>query len=291
MISRYIIVGSNSALAVEFSSFLSSLGVYLIGVSKSKNKNPYLSKTYTPFQFTKFVSGNNLTQADVLVYFAWQTPNRSEVGTETYQESQSLLDLQYYLNALSQKCYRKFVFISSAGAVYGNSSSINTEECQPMPLTQYGIEKVSAERMLCQEILAEKLLICRISNPYGFKTLPDSGIGFIDRAMHGIRQNHQVDVFGSGIVERDFIHLLNLNQSIYSLIQENTKGIFNIASGNSYKIIDVAKYMQSKFNCAIRYIQIDDSPIIKCSLSILKLEKIYKNVPINLFNWLDDAEI
>lgn len=286
---RFILIGSNSSLAIEFATYLHATNAYIIGISNGENINPVLDEFYTPVEFANEIQKNNLLAIEIVIYFAWRSPKRTDGGEDTYEVAESLADLKFYLDVFKGKMLNKFLFLSSGGAVYGNIDGIASEETITFPITQYGNEKVHAEHILKSHFATEKLLICRVSNPFGFRNLPKNGIGFVDIALRTAQKSQYVNVFGTGQIERDFIHISNVNEFIYGLIDKDAFGTFNVASGNSYKIIDVARFIQGHVpDCEIRFIPVKDSPVKACRLDNTKVLNL---VPLSIINVLDWIEL
>lgn len=285
----FIVIGSNSAIAKEFSCYVSSLGHHVIGISKKGNKNVYLNEFYlSDDKRVKDILGN-LSGNEVILYCAWRSPKRSKNGEEVYEKETSITELFYYLDLINIDNLNRFIFISSAGAVYGDNNKINKEDLSANPITDYGKEKLSAEEILKKLEPKLKLIICRVTNPYGFMTLPENGIGFIDHAIYSALSNKQINIFGTGKVLRDYIHIFDVCSYIFMLSQQEVNGIFNVGSGKSIKIIDIALLIQDKFsNTEIKYFQVNDSPIKKSIIDIKKLRNIINIPTIDFRDWIED---
>ena len=286
---KYILIGSNSTMAIDFAKYLDDLGFIVIGVSNGNNINPYLQQFHCATNPEIYELLSSIIEGATIVYFAWRSPNRTNRGLETYSENLSIYDLQNYLSLVPLLNANKFVFISSAGAIYGSSNSMNFEDSPLLPVTKYGKEKLEAELLLSQSIPEDKLLVCRVTNPYGFYIPPKKGIGFVDRALFTALDEGFVNVFGSGVIERDYIHIQDVCMAIFDLVELNLSGVFNISSGMHFKIIDLARHIQQRVkNCQIRIINVQESPIKTCKVSNNKLINFAPLKLSNLYNYIDD---
>ena len=208
MQNTFIIIGSNSAIAKEFSCYVASRGHHVIGISKRDNSNIYLNDFYLSDDKKVRDILSNLSGNEIILYCAWRSPNRSKDGEEIYEKETSLTELYSYLDLINIDNLNRFIFISSAGAVYGDNNEINKENLSTKPITHYGKDKLSAEKILKKLEPKLKLIICRVTNPYGFMTLPENGIGFIDHAIYSAISNKQINIFGTGNVMRlSLIHI------------------------------------------------------------------------------------
>lgn len=292
MQNTFIVIGSNSAIAKEFSCYVASHGHYVIGISNRDNTNIHLNEFYLSEDKTVKDILSDFGGNEIIIYCAWRSPKRSKNGEEIYEKETSLNDLAYYLDLINIDNLNRFIFISSAGAIYGDNNIINEESLSANPITEYGKEKLSAEKILKKLEPELKLIICRVTNPFGFMTLPENGIGFIDHAINSAKSNKQINIFGTGKVLRDYIHIHDVCNYIFMLSQQQVNGIFNIGSGKSFKIIDIALLIQEKFSdTEIKYFQVNDSIIKKSMVDINKLRKIINIPTIDLNEWIEDNAI
>jgi len=92
--------------------------------------------------------------------------------------------------------------------------------------------------------------ILRIFNVYGAGQ-SDEYAGVITKFIENIKRDKPIEIYGDGTQTRDFISIEDVVESILNSI-ENIVGkrgrIFNIASGKSEKIKDVAQYIVKSAN-------------------------------------------
>jgi len=147
----------------------------------------------------------------------------------------------------------KFINLSSA-AVYGNPTSLPIKENQPLnPVSPYGKHKLMAE-MICEEFYQDfglATISLRIFSAYG------NGLRkqlFYDLYKKS-KQGDIVDLFGTGLESRDFIHVIDLLQIIELLISKgnfNGKSI-NAANGKEVYIKDAVELFYSNSLNKISY--------------------------------------
>ena len=272
---KFLLIGANSNMAIEFARFATESGHVVEGVSQNKCRNQYLASFYSSEDFLFSDKMHTLIKDKIIIYFAWRSPKRTNDGQESYSDKLSIFDLQNYLEKIDSSEIKKMIFISSAGAIYGSIKEEQNELSNLNPITAYGIEKLRAERLLFRAINQKKLLICRVTNPYGFRSPPQNGIGFIDHALQSALNNGIINVFGSGKIERDFIHIDDFSRAIFSLENNNQYGIFNICSGKPKKIIDLAVFMsRSVLGSRIEFTKVEDPKIKFCRINNEKLLRI-----------------
>lgn len=131
--------------------------------------------------------------------------------------------------------HTKLIFLSSGGTVYGMHDHQPVDETVlPHPINHYGNIKLCIENTLrafnCQ--MHNKMLVVRISNPYGPGQDFTRGVGFIDAALKQTLHQEPIEIWGDGENIRDYIHIADVCRMIGSLLEYNGQfDIFNISSG------------------------------------------------------------
>ena len=146
---------------------------------------------------------------------------------------------------------KKFIFASS-GSVYGLKEENNvTEELSLVPISVYNKTKMSAERVCLsyQEyfdvICVRPATVCGVSPRMRFDVVVNM---FVLQAFF----NHEILVYG-GYQIRPNIHIEDMASVYLHLLKEESsyKGIFN-AGFENISILDIAKYVQEKFEVEIK---------------------------------------
>lgn len=140
------------------------------------------------------------------------------------------------------------VFISSGGAIYGNThGSRNMEKEDTFPTSSYGIVKLAIEKYICMFNKRNNLsyLILRLSNPYGpFHDSTRQGI--INIAIRKAIRRETLTIWGNGSNRKDYIFVEDFINILMKLI---TKGInneiINIGSGYLYSINEIIEKVKS----------------------------------------------
>ncbi len=143
-----------------------------------------------------------------------------------------------------------FIFLSSA-AVYGNPQKLPISEDSPcQPISPYGYHKYISE-ILCEEyksIYKIKSTILRIFSAYG-ERLHKQVIFDLCRKFADTTSD-TVEIYGTGNETRDFIHAIDIAQSIYCIYQARATGTFNVASGSQIRIGEIVQLIRDCFNTA-----------------------------------------
>lgn len=143
---------------------------------------------------------------------------------------------------IKNKC-KHIVYLSSGGAVYGNSISKCNESGVNLPNSSYGIVKLAVERYLMLYSMQGLLnpLILRLSNPYGqYHTSMKQGI--INVALRSALLNKAFFVWGDGEAKKDYVFIEDFVDILFKLIEKNVcNEIINVGSGTSTSINELLK--------------------------------------------------
>lgn len=153
------------------------------------------------------------------------------------------------LRACVESKVKNFITTSSA-AVYGNSSKIPIkEDDRTIPISPYGASKLSMEHYV--QVFSHSYdlncVILRFFNIYG-PGQSSAYAGVISKFMSNIKNDKPLIVFGDGKNTRDFVSIEDAVWAISLAMKKinNKKGnIYNIATGTSFAINDLAKLMIS----------------------------------------------
>lgn len=126
------------------------------------------------------------------------------------------------------------IFLSSGGTVYGNQSiQPIREDALPKPINHYGNVKLCIENTIrtFNYQTHTKLLIARISNPYGPGQDFNRGVGFIDAALKKSIRKEKIEIWGDGTNVRDYIYIDDVCQMLIMLLEyEGEFDTFNLSS-------------------------------------------------------------
>lgn len=187
--------------------------------------------------------GDVFTRASVIVHCAWSSvPSLSEnhPGMEWRNDLPLLSKVLAGLRGLNDPPL--FVFLSSAGTVYGNATDRPSEEDSPLnPIGWYGRAKVAAEE-LCRHFQAASkipMLILRVSNPYGMTASAHRPQGIVAAAIHALASGEPLTVWGDGSAEKDYLHIADLRMAMVAMIRRRLTGCYNVCRGKSHTVADV----------------------------------------------------
>lgn len=134
---------------------------------------------------------------------------------------------------------KKFIFISTGGAIYGHAPQIpSSESVFTLPDSPYGLSKLAVENYLINyygKIKKLNFITLRLANVYGPRqdSLGEAGViaVFIDRLL----KNQPCYINGSGKQTRDFIFVDDVVLACLKSINKG-QGIYNIGTGKETSI-------------------------------------------------------
>jgi len=185
---------------------------------------------------------------DAIVHCAAQT-NVMRSLTEPHLDRRiNVVGLRRVLDAAVATGVRRFVFISSGGAAYGETAVPASEATPPRPENPYGRHKLEGEAIAAAAPLSSVSL--RLSNVYGPRQRSDAEGGvisiFVDRTAAGL----PLTVYGDGEQQRDFVHVSDVVAAItLALDAPSMTGVWNVGTGVATSVNTLVATMRRAFAC------------------------------------------
>lgn len=171
---------------------------------------------------------------DAVSHHAAQIDVRRGVREPVFDASVNILGSITLLEAAVAHKVRRFVYISSAGATYGEPEELPVPEQYPAnPVTPYGISKHSVEHYLdmFSGLYDLPFVVLRYGNVYGPRQSSKGEAGvfaiFCEQMLGGIRPA----IYGDGTKVRDYVYVEDVVRANLLALKHGTGEAFNIASG------------------------------------------------------------
>ena len=183
---------------------------------------------------------------EVVDHHAAQANVPASVQDPVYDASVNVLGGLNLLRASAATGVRKFVYISSGGAMYGEPDSLPVREDAPVrPLSPYGASKQALEAWLgvYQRTFGLDYTVLRYGNIYG----PRQGIReegavvavFATRMAAG----QSVTIDGTGEQTRDFVYVGDCVTANLAALERGSGGAYNIGTGQERSVRDIFEAM------------------------------------------------
>jgi UDP-glucose 4-epimerase len=155
----------------------------------------------------------------------------------------------------------KKVVYASSSSVYGDTLELpKNERLKPNPLSPYAIAKLAGERNcdVFSRVFRLATVSLRYFNVYGPRQDPNSQYAaVIPRFMKRIINNEPPIIFGDGNQTRDFTFVKDVIEAVILAAQSDATGVFNIGTGHSVLINDLAAMIMDLAGNRIEPIHLD----------------------------------
>jgi dTDP-glucose 4,6-dehydratase len=185
---------------------------------------------------------------DAIVNFAAESHvDRSITGARDFIET-NVLGVQNLLAASLQNRVSVFVQVST-DEVYGSISEGSWSEEYPLlPNSPYSASKASAD-LICRSYnrtFGMDIRVTRCSNNYGPHQFPEKVIPLF---VTNLIDNRKVPLYGNGQNVRDWLHVDDHCDGIYSVLSEGKSGnIYNIGGGRELTNSELTEIILRKFD-------------------------------------------
>lgn len=216
------------------------------------------------------------------------------VPTTSNQHISEELNANVILSAkLFEACVRqnvkKVVFISSGGTVYGKESECPLDEkTATNPITSYGLQKVTIEKLLYlyNYMYGLDYRIIRLANPYGSYQRPNGVLGAVTTFTYKALKGEEINVYGDGSVVRDFIYIDDAVRGIRKIVEGNDRHhTFNLGCGYGTSIKQVLETIERVLDIElkVRYTEARKVDVPVNYLDIRRYETAYGSLnPLSL---------
>jgi nucleoside-diphosphate-sugar epimerase len=245
--TKILITGVNGFIGTHLNDFLSSKGYSTIGITHSQiNKSFQKISLLNPTKLNSFLKNNNF---DTVIHLA---------SLIEHSDPLKILNVNYNttLNLL-KSCVKNnvsnFIFASSH-AVYGETRYLPIDETHiTNPQTSYGISKLMGENLckIFNNYFKLNTSILRISSVYG-NNQPKTKL--IPKLILNSKKSKKIILHKhkNGFQIMDMIHVDDVCNSILCAIKtQKNFGIYNIATGKSITVEDIAKNIKKINNSKI----------------------------------------
>lgn len=180
---------------------------------------------------------------DVVNHHAAQSEVPKSVADPAYDAHVNILGGLNLLKACVDNSVRKFIFISTGGALYGEPDLVPADEDHPIrPLSPYGTSKFAFEQYLgtFQRTFGLGYTVLRYANIYGPRQDFYAEEGrvvaiFASRMLVG----KPVTIDGDGTQSRDMLHVGDVATANLAALDKGEGGTYHISTGIPIMINDI----------------------------------------------------
>lgn len=204
---------------------------------------PYLGLSRTQIDLLSMDAGIKLLEYikpnDVLVICSAIAPCKNNT-----QLIENLKIIKNIISVFETVLLSQIIYISS-DAVYSDDINLVTELSTMQPSSLHGMMHSARELMLKTSVGNIPLAILRPSLLYGIDD-PHNGYG-PNRFRRLVEEDKKIVLFGNGEEKRDHIFIEDVTKIVCLTIKHRSKGVLNIATGNSMSFREIAEIVVNQF--------------------------------------------
>jgi len=141
------------------------------------------------------------------------------------------------------KTHNKKLYHVSTVAVYGTAEYAD-EKSELSPESSYAACKAFAEYQINNHLSKERFCILRIPNLYG-ENQPKGLLAYI---LKSSLSDTKLQFNNDGSLSRYFLHVDDCSDAIFSAVQKNLEGTFNIPSNEKYNLKEIISFIETVCN-------------------------------------------
>ena len=180
---------------------------------------------------------------DVVSHHAAQMDVRRSVADPLFDADVNILGSLRLIEFAKKFSVKKFIYISTGGAVYGEPEYLPCDENHPInPICQYGASKHTVEHYLYMYNANYGLnySVLRYPNVYGPRQDPHGEAGVVAIFCGKMLAGEQVTINGDGEQTRDYVYVGDCAQAnLLVATDNNAVGIYNLGSGKGTSVNEI----------------------------------------------------
>jgi UDP-glucose 4-epimerase len=184
---------------------------------------------------------------EVIVHCAAQVSVASSVRDPGLDARSNIVGTAKTVQAAAVSGCRRFVYITTGGALYGEPQYLPCDEAHPIvPLSPYGLSKWAAERYL--DLLAPDSMlrmVLRLANVYGPRQRSDGEGGVVSIFGERMKSGLPVEINGDGQQTRDFVYVRDVVDAVVAALSATHSVTANIATGRSISVLELYAAMSA----------------------------------------------
>ncbi|MCJ2087297.1 NAD-dependent epimerase/dehydratase family protein [Methylobacterium sp. E-005] len=251
---RCLVLGGSGFLGLNLCNRLAEAGAEVTCFSRSHTQPALLDRRVARVtgQFADRLAIANAVDCQDVVFhlIAGSIPESSNRDPSAELAATPIATL-HLLEICRSARIRKLVFASSGGAIYGVPGAIPIPERAPTdPISAYGIGKLMIEKalLLYRHLHGIDYQILRIANPYGRFQLGAKHQGLIGSYIHRVLTDQPLEVWGTGEVVRDFLHIDDVSDAFLAAVTyDGPHKVLNVGSGVGLSVNRIIAALEAAF--------------------------------------------
>ena len=214
-----------------------------LSTGRKSNLNPAARFYKTDIRDPRVEDIFRTERPDVVSHHAAQMDVRRSVADPLFDADVNILGSLRLIEYAKKYGVKKFIYISTGGAVYGEPEYLPCDENHPInPICQYGASKHTVEHYLYmyQVNYGLNYTVLRYPNVYGPRQDPHGEAGVVAIFCGKMLAGEQVTINGDGEKTRDYVYVGDCARANRLVATENEAvGIYNLGSGRGTSVKEI----------------------------------------------------
>ena len=214
-----------------------------LSTGRASNLNPAAKFYKMDIRDPKLREVFETEKPDYVSHHAAQMDVRRSVAQPLFDADVNILGSINLIEAAKAVNLKRFIYISTGGAVYGEPERVPVEETDPInPICQYGASKHTVEHYLFMYHYnyGLKYTVLRYPNVFGPRQDPHGEAGVVAIFTGKMMAGEQVVINGDGEQTRDYVYVGDCARAnLLAATVEHKPGIYNIGWGLPTSVNDI----------------------------------------------------
>ncbi|MFX0122847.1 MAG: GDP-mannose 4,6-dehydratase [Candidatus Hodarchaeota archaeon] len=188
-----------------------------------------------------------VNEIDCIFHLAAQISVKRSVRDPLFDASVNIEGTINLLEAIKNSSVKRFIYISTGGAIYGEPVTIPVSETTlEKPISPYGISKLAGEKYLqwFHKVYGLPYTIIRPANIYGPKQDSLGEAGVISIFLGRIKNNKSLEIFGDGKDTRDYVYVKDIAEICINAMYSSQIDTFNAGTGNQTDLLELIRIIE-----------------------------------------------
>ena len=188
-----------------------------------------------------------VAKPDYVNHHAAQVDVRKSVDDAVFDLKSNIIGSINLIEEALASAVKKFIYISTGGAIYGEPSTLPVDETYPVkPISPYGVSKHTVEHYLYlySHNAGLKYTVLRYPNVYGPRQNPRGEAGVVAIFTNKMLQGESPTIFGAGKQTRDYLYVEDVVSANITCMENGDGEIYNLGTGRETSVIELFELLK-----------------------------------------------
>lgn len=219
-----------------------------LSTGRISNLNPHASFYQMDIRSDKIAEVFKNEKPEIVNHHAAQMEVRRSLSDPVFDAEVNILASIKLAELSRDYGVRKFIHISSGGAIYGEPEYLPCDESHPVnPLSPYGASKFAFEKylFLFHANFDLDYTILRYANIFGPRQDPYGEAGVVAIFTGQMLQNKPVLINGTGEQIRDFVYVTDCARANLITLENGSQQAYNLGTGIGVSINEIYQHLKN----------------------------------------------